>query len=244
MLKVSDLKVSYGAVEALRGVSFSVEQGQTVAMIGANGAGKSTIMRSLSGLVPVRGGEIRCDGVVITGRAAASIAKGGIAQVPEGRQVFPNLTVAENLRLGGFWLSTARYNAALERTLLLFPRLRERCKQLAGLLSGGEQQMLAIARALMAEPKLLLLDEPSMGLAPSIVDEIFRIVASLKNSGMTILLVEQSVNRALEAADYVYVLELGHIVAKGTPATLTQNIDLAGAYLGHAANEERSVGNG
>ncbi|ALL68403.1 Branched-chain amino acid transport ATP-binding protein LivF [Paraburkholderia caribensis MBA4] len=245
MLEVSDLKVSYGAIEALRGVSFRVEPGQTVAIIGANGAGKSTLMRAISGLVPICGGSItHCDKVT-KGKAADAITRSGIVQVPEGRQIFPNLTVEENLRLGGFRLPTSRYRHTLEETLLLFPRLRERLGQLAGLLSGGEQQMLAIARALLAEPKLLLLDEPSMGLAPSIVDEIFKIIGKLKASGMTILVVEQSVKRALDAADYAYVLELGHIVAQGSAAELLRGTDLTQLYLGGAApNEEKRVVNG
>lgn len=244
MLKVENLRVSYGAIEALRGVSFEVAERSTVAMIGANGAGKSTIMRALSGLVQSGGGDIRFNGQSITKKSAPYIARRGIAQVPEGRQIFPNLTVIENLRLGGFWLSSTRYAELLEKVLAMFPRLRERSGQLGGLLSGGEQQMLAIGRALMSEPTLLLLDEPSMGLAPAITDEIFRIIANLRSEGMTILVVEQSVNRALAAADYVYVLELGKIVTEGIPADVMQKTDLAQLYLGQIANEERRVVNG
>ena len=241
MLEVSNLTVSYGAIEALRGVSFNIRKGQTVAIIGANGAGKSTLMRAISGLVSVSGGQIIHGGTSITGKAAHAISRSGIVQVPEGRQIFPNLTVEENLRLGGFWLAKAVYRKTLDETLELFPRLRERRTQLAGLLSGGEQQMLAIARALLAKPKLLLLDEPSMGLAPAIVDEIFRIIGTLKAVGMTILVVEQSVKRALDAADYAYVLELGRIVAEGSSGELLEKTDITQSYLGAAPFESGAV---
>lgn len=244
MLDINELYVSYGAVEALRGISLSVKAGQTVAVIGANGAGKSTLMRSLSGLVQPRSGTLNYQGKPLSGRSAAAIARMGISQVPEGRQIFPSLSVDENMRLGGFWLPTSRYKATRARVLSLFPRLQERLRQQAGLLSGGEQQMLAMARAMMAEPKLLLLDEPSMGLAPLIVDEIFKVIAELKSAGTTILLVEQSVQRALKAADYAYVVELGKIVAHDQSAKLIQRTDIVDAYLGQKSEQPRKVSNG
>ncbi len=231
MLDVQHMNVRYGAIEAVRDVSFNVPKGATIAMIGANGAGKSSIMKCLSGLIPLYSGSILFQGRPSSRRAAA-IARGGISQVPEGRHVFPSLTVLENLKLGGFWQPRDRQRQRCDTMFELFPRLGERQQQLAGLLSGGEQQMLAMARALMADPALLLLDEPSMGLAPAIVDELYRVIARLKAAGTTILLVEQDVRRALRAADHVYVLELGRIKAQGSPGEIERTTDIASAYLG------------
>ncbi len=232
-LEVSGLKVSYGRTEALRGIDLSVPAGRAVCLIGANGAGKTTTMRALSGLVRPAGGRIVLDGVEIGGWPAHRIAKAGMLQVPEGRGVFAELTVAENLAVGA-WLTVdgAEIALRLESVLVRFPRLRERLRQVAGSLSGGEQQMLALGRALMGAPKLLLLDEPSMGLAPLFVEEIFAIIADLKREGTTILLVEQNASAALEVADYAYVLENGRIVLSGPAAEVATDPRVVSAYLG------------
>ena len=232
-LDLSDLVVAYGRTPAVRGVSLQVEQGQVVALVGANGAGKTTIMRAVSGLLRPRGGRIRFDGADITAWPAHRIAAAGLRQVPEGRQCFGELTVAENLELGAYLVpERAEIGRRREQVLGRFPRLRERLQQFAGSLSGGEQQMLAIGRALMGAPRLLLLDEPSMGLAPLFVDEIFAIVASLKAEGTTILLVEQNASAALEIADHAYVLATGRIVLEGPAATIAADPAIAAAYLG------------
>jgi branched-chain amino acid transport system ATP-binding protein len=232
-LDVENLVVAYGRTVAVDGVSLHVADGQAVALIGANGAGKTTILRTLSGLIRPRAGAVRLGGTEITGRPAHRIAALGLLQVPEGRQVFAELTVEQNLAIGA-WLTrdsaaiARRRDAVLER----FPRLRERLGQLAGSMSGGEQQMLAIGRALMGAPRMLLLDEPSMGLAPLFVEEIFRIIADLKAEGTTILLVEQNASAALDVADYAYVLEVGRIVVSGPAAEVAEDPSVVAAYLG------------
>jgi branched-chain amino acid transport system ATP-binding protein len=232
-LRVEGLSVSYGRTEALRGIDLAVEPGQVVCLIGANGAGKTTAMRALSGLVRPRAGRIVFDGADITFWPPHRIAAAGLRQVPEGRQIFAELTVAENLTLGA-WTLSDRAETARRRSAVLdrFPRLSERAGQLAGSLSGGEQQMLALGRALMGGPSLLLLDEPSMGLAPLLVEEIFAIVAALKAEGTTILLVEQNASAALDVADYAYVLETGRIVLSGPAADVAGNPAVLAAYLG------------
>lgn len=232
-LLVENLAVSYGRTEALKGITLRVEPGQIVCLIGANGAGKTTAMRALSGLLRPRAGRITFDGTDITGLRPHRIAGLGLLQVPEGRQVFAELTVAENLALGA-WLVTDPSEIARRRAGVLerFPRLAERAQQYAGSLSGGEQQMLAFGRALMGAPKLLLLDEPSMGLAPILVDEIFTAIAALKAEGTTILLVEQNASAALDVADHAYVLETGRIVLQGPASTVAADPTIISAYLG------------
>ncbi len=232
-LEINGLDVAYGRTPAVRGISIAVPVGQVVCLIGANGAGKTTTMRAISGLVRPRAGQIRFDGRDITGQAAHRIAAAGLRQVPEGRQCFAELTVAENLALGAY-LTPERAEIARqqERVLARFPRLRERLGQLAGSMSGGEQQMLAIGRALMGAPRLLLLDEPSMGLAPLFVEEIFAIIAALRADGTTILLVEQNASAALDVADFAYVLENGRVVLSGPASEVASNPAVAAAYLG------------
>jgi branched-chain amino acid transport system ATP-binding protein len=232
-LEIDGLEVAYGRTVALHGVSIAVGEGQVVCLIGANGAGKTTAMRAISGLVRPRAGRVRFAGADITGQAAHRIAAAGLRQVPEGRQCFAELTVAENLALGAY-LVPGRGEVARRQdgVLARFPRLRERLHQLAGSMSGGEQQMLAIGRALMGAPRLLLLDEPSMGLAPLFVEEIFAIIAALKAEGTTILLVEQNASAALDVADHAYVLETGRIVLSGPAAEVASNPAVAAAYLG------------
>jgi branched-chain amino acid transport system ATP-binding protein len=232
-LDIDGLEVAYGRTAAVRGISVAVPNGQVVCLIGANGAGKTTTMRAISGLVRPRAGHIRFDGRDITGQPAHRIAAAGLRQVPEGRQCFAELTVAENLALGAYLITDRAEIARRQQGVLArFPRLRERLSQLAGSMSGGEQQMLAIGRALMGAPRLLLLDEPSMGLAPLFVEEIFAIIAALKADGTTILLVEQNASAALEIADYAYVLETGRIVLAGPAAEVANDPGVAAAYLG------------
>jgi branched-chain amino acid transport system ATP-binding protein len=233
LLEVRDLSIAYGGITALKGVSLEVGAGLVVSLIGANGAGKTTTLRGLSGLLRAQAGSIRFEGMELANMSAHCIARRGVVQVPEGRQVFANMTVAENLRMGAYLASGAKEIAIRrDRVLARFPRLNERMGQFAGLLSGGEQQMLAIGRALMAKPKLLLLDEPSMGLAPLFVEEIFRIIGELKQEGQSILLVEQNASAALEISDYAYVLESGQIRLSGPAAEIAKNPDVAAAYLG------------
>lgn len=235
LLEVRDLAVSYGGIAAVKGVSLDVGAGQVASLIGANGAGKTTTLRAISGLLRERAGSIRFEGDEFAATSPHRIARRGIIQVPEGRQVFANMTVAENLRMGAYLAPNAKDIAErLDRVLGRFPRLNERMAQLGGLLSGGEQQMLAIGRALMAKPKLLLLDEPSMGLAPLFVEEIFCIIAELKREGQSILLVEQNASAALEISDYAYVLESGRIRLSGPAAEIAKNPEVAAAYLGGA----------
>ncbi len=235
LLEVRGLTLGYGRVEAVKGIDIDVAKGSVVCVIGTNGAGKTTTLRGLSGLLRARGGSIRFDGANIETKAANAIARLGVVQVPEGRQVFADMTVDENLAMGAY-LTSDRALVASRRDDVLgrFPRLRERLEQRAGLLSGGEQQMLAIGRALMADPKLLLMDEPSMGLAPLFVEEIFRIVETLKAEGRTILLVEQNARAALDVSDHAYVLESGRIRLHGPAKVVADDPQVSEAYLGGA----------
>ena len=235
LLSVRDLKVNYGLVEAVKGVSFELQPGQITTLLGANGAGKSTTLMALSGMLRKAGGQVLFEGVDITHRSSHRIVAGGMVQVAEGRATLTTLTVRENLELGAF---TRRDGAAareqdIERMFALFPRLEERANGLAGNLSGGEQQMLAIARALMARPRLLLLDEPSMGLAPIVVQDIFRTLRQINRQGLTIFLVEQNVRQALKIADHGYVLETGRVVLEGSGEELLNDKRIQQAYLGH-----------
>lgn len=231
LLEVHDLHASYGAIKALRGISFTVEQGQVVSLIGANGAGKSTTLNVVSGLLKPARGRILFDGVDITGWRADRVTARGLAQVPEGRQIIATMTVYENLMLGAYRRRDS-VEADLEDIFRRFPRLNERRHQKAGSLSGGEQQMLAVGRALMARPRLLMLDEPSMGLAPLLVNEVFKLIAGIKAQGIPILLVEQNARKALQIADYAYVLERGVIVQQGPAEHLRQDTNVIAAYLG------------
>jgi branched-chain amino acid transport system ATP-binding protein len=231
LLDVASLSGQYGRVTALRDVSLKVETGQLVALVGANGAGKTTLLRTVSGVRPASAGRIRFDGADITALTPARRVRLGIVQVPEGRQVFAPLSVADNLVLGGY-TRRAEIAAGIERAYAKFPVLAEKRSLPAGSLSGGQQQMLAIARALMARPRLLLLDEPSMGLAPLLIAEIFAAIAALKRDGTTILLVEQNAAQALKVADYAYVMETGRIVLEGDGAALAANERVKAAYLG------------
>ena len=236
MLSVKDLRVSYGSVVALRGVSVEVEAGEIVAVIGPNGAGKSTLLRCIAGLTRPNGGAIRFQNADIAGQPAERLVAGGLSLVPEGRRIFGTLSVAENIQLGATPRRDRQEVAAdLERMLNLFPILKERFHQKAGKLSGGEQQMLAIARALMAAPKLLLLDEPSLGLAPLIVRKVYEVIAELRRAGMTILVVEQAVHVALSAADRTYVMNTGAIVMAGLSSDLRGTPGFEDAYFGAAA---------
>lgn len=233
MLVIDNIVTHYGPVEALKGVSLEVRQGEIVTLIGANGAGKSTTLRTISGLVRPTAGSIKFEGRELTTMPPERIVAMGIAHVPEGRRVFPMMTVTENLELGAFTRKDGQgIKQDMDRVFALFPRLAERRTQLAGTMSGGEQQMLAIGRALMARPKLLLLDEPSMGLAPLIVEDIFRIIQNVNEEGTTVLLVEQNANLALSVADKGYVLETGRIVLSDTAANLLENEAVREAYLG------------
>jgi branched-chain amino acid transport system ATP-binding protein len=233
MLDVKDLRVAYGAIEAVKGVSFSVEKGEIVTLVGANGAGKTSILRAISGLVPAKTGEILYQGRNLVGVPPHDIVSAGITHVPEGRLVFPNLTVEDNLLLGSYIRKdTAAIAEDMERVFSLFSRLKERRHQEAGTLSGGEQQMLAVGRALMGRGTLMILDEPSMGLAPILVEEVFRTIVEVRKSGMTILLVEQNANMALAIADRGYVLETGRIVLSGKASDLAAMDEVRAAYLG------------
>jgi branched-chain amino acid transport system ATP-binding protein len=233
LLTLTNLNVSYGAIQALRGVSLSVEQGQIVTLIGANGAGKSTTLRAISGILRPTDGEIEFDGASVVSDAPHEIVRRGLIQVPEGRGIFANLSVQENLSLGAYCRRDhEKVRESRERGLELFPRLRERLQQNAGTLSGGEQQMLAIVRALVARPRLLLLDEPSLGLAPQITQTIFRVIREIREQGTTILLVEQNARMALKVADFAYVLETGEIKMSGPAADLASSDEVRKAYLG------------
>ena len=233
MLKVTGLTVHYGAIEAVREFSFEVQTGQVVAIIGANGAGKSTTLNTLGGLIKPRSGRIELDGRDITGLRPDKVVRLGLAQVPEGREVLADLSVEENLRLGAYIRSDwGEIKKDLERMYVRFPILRERRKQQAGLMSGGEQQMLVVARALMGRPSLLTLDEPSMGLAPLMVNRIFEIIAEIKARGMTILLVEQNARKALQVADYAYVLDRGSLAYAAPAAEIRSDPRIVEAYLG------------
>lgn len=235
MLQVKDLRVGYDGIEALHGISFEVNQGEIVTLIGANGAGKSTTLRALSGLVKVRGGQVVYNGTDITRVPAHKIVGMRMGHVPEGRRVFGNLTVRENLELGAYIAPAADFHRNLERVYASFPRLLERQTQPAGTLSGGEQQMLAMGRALMANPAILLMDEPSMGLSPRLVGEIFRIIQEINQMGTTVLLVEQNANMALSIAHRAYVLETGSIVLSGEAKELREHPRVRAAYLGHVS---------
>ena len=232
MLVVDEIDVYYGAVQALKNVSLEVKQGEIVSIIGSNGAGKSTFLRTLSGLIKPRCGSITFNNEKMTGLAPDKIVRKGIIHCPEGRRIFTNMTVAENLQLGSFIRNDKEIASDEEKVLEMFPRLKERFKQNAGTLSGGEQQMLAIGRALMSRPKILLLDEPSLGLAPNLVTEIFHIVENINKEGMTVLIVEQNAHLALEAAHRAYVLETGAVVLSDTGKALLTNPKVKDAYLG------------
>lgn len=233
LLKVKNLVVSYGAIKALRGISFSVEQGEVISLIGSNGAGKTTTLHSISNLIKKNSGSIFFEGTDITNLSADKIVKMGLIQVPEGRRVFANLSVKENLEMGAYLRKDKeQIKKDMEWGYELFPRLKERLSQLAGTLSGGEQQMLAMARALMSKPKLLLLDEPSMGLAPILVDEIFEIIKKISSAGTTILLVEQNAYKALSIANRAYILETGEITKDGKASDLITDKAVISAYLG------------
>lgn len=233
MLSLSGVNVYYGAIHALKDVSVEVQQGEIVSIIGSNGAGKSTLLRTISGLLRPRSGTIKFQGENIEGESPDCIVRRGIGQAPEGRRIFTNMTVFENMQLGAFIRGKCKeVDEDMENTMNRFPRLRERIRQNAGTLSGGEQQMLAIGRALMCRPKLLLLDEPSMGLAPNLVAEIFRIIHDINAEGTTVLVVEQNAHRALEIANRAYVLETGSVVLSDTGRALLANPKVKEAYLG------------
>lgn len=233
LLELKNVQTFYGAIHALKGISLTVEKGEVVTLIGSNGAGKSTTLKTISGLLKPKEGEILLEGKRIDGLLPHQITELGIGHVPEGRKIFPRLTVTENLEMGGFTVaSQAEVAAGIERGFTLFPRLKERAKQQGGTLSGGEQQMLAIARALMMQPKLLMLDEPSMGLAPILVEQIFEIVKTLNKQGVTILLVEQNALQALEVAHRGYVIQTGEIALADDAASLRENKAVREAYLG------------
>ncbi len=232
MLKVTGLCAGYGDTEILRGIDIAAGPGEIIAVLGPNGAGKTTLNNVLSGILAPASGSIRFDGEDIAGAPAAELVARGLVHVPEGRRVFPNLSVLENLELGSYRRGRERRAENLERIVSIFPRLRERLPQNAGTLSGGEQQMLAIGRGLMAEPKLLILDEPSLGLAPVLVDLLFSLIQTINKDGLTILLVEQNVARSLEIASRAYVIEQGHIALSGSAAELARNEDVRRSYLG------------
>jgi branched-chain amino acid transport system ATP-binding protein len=233
MLEVKNLEVYYGVICALKGISFEVNEGEIVSLIGANGAGKTTMMQSVVGLIPKKSGTVIFDGQDITKTPCHKIVQLGMTQVPEGRRIFQELSVYENLMMGAYTVKDQqKFKAEVEKVYDLFPRLAERRNQIAGTLSGGEQQMLAMSRALMINPKLLMLDEPSMGLAPILVEQIFEIIKQLHKQGTTILLVEQNASKALEIADRAYVLETGSITATGTGAELASSDEVRKAYLG------------
>ena len=233
MLEIKDLHVSYGGIQALRGVSLNVPDGKIVTLIGANGAGKSTLMRTISGLVKAQSGSILWNGQELLGKPIDQIVASGIAMSPEGRRVFADLTVLENLKIGAYLRKDkAETEKDLEWVYSLFPRLKERSWQSAGTLSGGEQQMLAVARALMSRPKLMMMDEPSLGLAPLIVRDIFQIIREINKQGVTILLIEQNANMALHTADRGYVMETGEIILEGAGRELLENPVIREAYLG------------
>ena len=232
MLKVEDLHVYYGSIHAIKGVSFEVNEGEIVTLIGANGAGKSTTLNTVAGLMKPRSGSITFEGQQVAGMPASKIVPQGMALCPEGRRVFQQMTVRENLEMGGYTRPAGEISASLDNVFERFPRLKERHRQVAGTLSGGEQQMLAMGRALMSKPRLLMLDEPSMGLAPLLVEQIFDIIGELNRAGTTILLVEQNAQMALSIANRAYVLETGNIVKSGDAHLLMNDDDVRKAYLG------------
>ena len=233
LLEIHDLEVYYGVIKAIKGVSFHVDEGEVIALIGANGAGKTTILHTITGLLSAENGSVNFAGTNISKLPAHKIVSMGMAHVPEGRRVFANLTVLQNLKMGAYTRKDkAEVDASLENVYNRFPRLKERQNQMAGTLSGGEQQMLAMGRALMSKPKILLMDEPSMGLSPIYVNEIFDIIQEVSNAGTTVLLVEQNAKKALAIADRAYVLETGKIVLEGKASDLLNNEDIKKAYLG------------
>ena len=232
MLKVEDLHVYYGSIHAIKGVSFEVNEGEIVTLIGANGAGKSTTLNTVAGLMKPRSGAITFEGQQVAGMPASKIVPQGMALCPEGRRVFQQMTVRENLEMGGYTRPAGEISASLDNVFERFPRLKERHRQIAGTLSGGEQQMLAMGRALMSKPRLLMLDKPSMGLAPLLVEQIFDIIGELNRAGTTILLVEQNAQMALSIANRAYVLETGNIVKSGDAHLLMNDDDVRKAYLG------------
>jgi branched-chain amino acid transport system ATP-binding protein len=232
LLEVRALHAGYGAVEVLRGIDLEVGEGEAVALLGSNGAGKSTLNNVMSGIFPAWSGRVGFDGADLTHAHYRDVVKAGLIQVPEGRRIFPNLSVLENLELGAFTRAREHRARNLERAFALFPRLRERSRQTAGTLSGGEQQMLAIGRGLMAEPRLLILDEPSLGLSPLLVEELFALIRQLRDDGLAVLLVEQNVGQSLEVVDRAYVLENGAMRFAGLPSQLLGSDELRRAYLG------------
>lgn len=232
LLRLDEITVRYGAIAAVRGVSCEVREGEIIVLLGANGAGKSSLLRAILGLTPIDSGRVQFQGRDVTGWRTETLVKQGLTLTPEGRNVFQSLTVRENLRLGGASMSAEKAAETLERMLDQFPILRERYEQLAGTLSGGEQQMLAIARSLMSSPNLLILDEPSLGLAPVIIEEVFALLSGLRASGTTIMLVEQNVAQSLAIADRAYLLELGRIQREGTAASFLKDLNLHEIYLG------------
>lgn len=238
MLQIDSIEMSYGAIQAIRGVSFSVAKGEVVAIIGANGAGKSTLLKGVAGIEPLKQGRIIWNGIDISQVSAHERLRFGIALAPEGRGVFPDQSIRDNLLLGAYAIRNDKERVAnlLEQEFQRFPRLKERSEQMAGTLSGGEQQMLAISRALMSQPQLLLLDEPSLGLAPLIMKEIFQSIKSLREAGLTILLVEQMANQALKVADRAYVLETGSVKLGGSGKELADHPDVRAAYLGQTGS--------
>ena len=232
LLRVSGLKVAYGGIQAVKGVSFEVREGELVSLIGANGAGKTTTLKAITGLQPVGGGEIEFMGRSIKGQGAWDLVKQGLVMVPEGRGVFGRMTIVENLLMGAYSRDDDEVQADIDKVFAIFPRLNERAAQLAGTMSGGEQQMLAMGRGLMARPKVLLLDEPSMGLSPIMVDKIFEVVADIHSRGTTILLVEQNASRALGLANRGYVMESGEVTMSGDAKALLDDPKVRAAYLG------------
>ena len=235
ILEIRNLVVSYGGIEAVKGIDLDVEQGKIVTLIGSNGAGKSTTLKTIAGLVKPKSGSIAFHGEPLLGKSTDQIVSRGVTLVPEGRRVFPNLTVAENLRIGAY-LRKQNIQDDLNRVYELFPRLKEREWQLAGTLSGGEQQMLAVGRALMAKPKLIMMDEPSLGLAPIVVRGIFDIIREINAQGITVLLIEQNANMALKIADRAYVMQTGQITMSGSGRELAENEEVKAAYLGKSKN--------
>ncbi|MFO1226587.1 ABC transporter ATP-binding protein [Roseateles sp.] len=232
LLKVSGLKVAYGGIQAVKGVSFEVREGELVSLIGANGAGKTTTLKAITGLQPPAAGDIEYLGQSIKGRGAWDLARLGLVMVPEGRGTFTRMTIVENLQMGAYTRKDGEVAADMDKVFGLFPRLKERATQLAGTMSGGEQQMLAMGRALMARPKVLLLDEPSMGLSPIMVDKIFEVVADIHKQGVTVLLVEQNASRALQLANRGYVMESGEVTMEGEGQALLNDPRVRAAYLG------------
>lgn len=231
ILEIKNLQVSYGGINAVKGVSFSVEKGKIVTLVGSNGAGKSTILRAISGIVKPASGEILINGENVVGKSPDAIVSRGVTLVPEGRRVFPNLTVLENLKIGAY-LRKDDIKDSIDEIYQLFPRLKERSWQLAGTLSGGEQQMLAVGRALMSRPQVIMMDEPSLGLAPLVVRDIFSIIKTINSNGITVLLIEQNANMALRTADRGFVMETGSLIMEGTGKELLENEKVREAYLG------------